>query len=114
MDWYKIDLSSEQLISGILLAMRDRFTKASITAGNPKGFAVFSEPVVISNQQGNKLHNHLYISPITVRYCQDIIADYPGIVCEKPLSKSKRLSLFCGSQEEWELVGRPDLENMFQ
>ncbi len=78
MEWYKVELSAEQMANGVTLELQNEFDKIWIDNKCPSGFALFflKEPSVPSI---------IYISPLASNISKTLILKYNGQPCDSPL-----------------------------
>ena len=92
--WYRAALSSEQVASGYVMAIRDQFAEALTAAGEPDGACLFA------TSEGDAV----YFSPASVSAVPHLIAlldAQPG-----PPPDRAGASLLVGTQNDWDLLPR--------
>jgi hypothetical protein len=98
MSWYKVAFdedANQQEIDGLF----SKTTEKHIRSGGDKGFAVFSE--VMPTDKG--LLTVFYYSPVAAQHCQQLLADYSAVPCDKPAPASA-LSLKIGGRSSFKLL----------
>jgi hypothetical protein len=78
MDWYKINLTRDQVQNQENYAIHNRLSEIIISAGFPKG-AVFYE----ARGEVAKAYT-IFLSPVLAAYSSDIITAYSGSACPRP------------------------------
>jgi hypothetical protein len=92
--WYRAALSSEQVASGYVMAIRDQFAEALTAAGDPEGACLFA------TNDGDAV----YFSPASVSAVPHLIA----LLDARPSPPPERsdASLLAGAQKDWDLLPR--------
>jgi hypothetical protein len=92
--WYRAALSSEQVASGYVMAIRDQFAEALTAAGDPDGACLFT------TADGDAV----YFSPASVSAVPHLIA----LLDARPSPPPERLgaSLLAGADKDWDLLPR--------
>jgi hypothetical protein len=83
MSWYKVVLSSQEVVAGELIALVNDFEYAFSESGQPKGMALFQGETVPAGST-------VYFSPGTVAPASRLIASYAGTECEAPAKEVLR------------------------
>jgi hypothetical protein len=92
--WYRAALSSEQVASGYVMAIRDQFVEAVTAAGDPEGACLFA------TAEGDAV----FFSPASVSAVPHLIAVLgatPG-----PPPDRAGASLLAGTDSDWALLPR--------
>jgi hypothetical protein len=89
MSWYKVVLSSQEVVAGELIALVNDFEYAYGHSGEPKGMALFQGETVPAGTA-------VYFSPGTVVPASRLIASYAGTECETP--GKERLRFLSGDE----------------
>jgi len=97
MSWYKIVLTSEEIIIGESNAIMDQLISIAKTVAMPEGFGVFAGKQV-------KKRTPYYFTPISIPYVSDILSQYHGTPCEKPSENDIEALLFGHKSTAWELL----------
>ena len=98
MSWYKISLTSEQIIMGESQNILDQLTSLLMHTDIPVGFAVFA------GKQLKKVTPY-YFAPDCMPYASEIISSYDGFPCEKPSSDDIEALVVAADQPSaWSLV----------
>jgi len=90
MEWYKIELSSDQVKAGKEGEIAKAFTRLYIEAGGQRDAAMFTSKM---NPRGDCV---VYLSPGAVRIAQALIAAYNATPCAAP---SRDVILLVGHQD---------------
>jgi hypothetical protein len=77
MGWYKISLSSSQVLAGEGIKIRDQFVQMYNLLNVPIDTALFVD---------SKPHEgmNFYFSPESIKFAKDIIDNYSGSPCDQP------------------------------
>jgi len=79
MDWYKINLTRDQVQYGENISIHNRLTQIILSAGFPKGAVSFE----IRGESVAKAYT-IFLSPVLATYSSDIISAYSGSPCHRP------------------------------
>jgi hypothetical protein len=88
MSWYKFTLTSDQVAN---------YENVSLVSNFPIGLPLFRE--VSERRSGPETY---YLPPDAVPYCDDLIARYNGVPCDKP--DRSRVEIVTGSDEDYALL----------
>jgi hypothetical protein len=92
MDWYRINLTRDQVQYGENTAIYNRLTQIILSAGFPKGVVAFE-----IRGEGAKAYT-IFLSPALAMYSSDIITAYSGSPCLRP--DPADLLMIIGSDED--------------
>ena len=84
MHWYKVSMTTEQVINGEHGKVQNDFEKLFISAGGPKDMVLFGS---LLSPDGLDL----FFSPHAYSYAKDLIDSYGGVPCENPPPKETPL-----------------------
>ena len=98
MGWSKIILSKEQVSSGEIKVLQQKFRDAFHEAGLPNEMALFTGLPL------NNSEHPFYLTPICEKFAGDVISHYSGISCEKPKKSGLEPSMVIGFNKGWDLL----------
>jgi hypothetical protein len=110
--WYRAVISSDQVASGHVRVIQQRFAEAMRSAGNPEGACLF---VTSHDAREGRLQedaddevpadaDEVYFSPASVSIVPDLIGAYAGEPCPPP--ERARAALLVGMEADWNLLQR--------
>jgi hypothetical protein len=92
--WYRAAITTEQVSSGYVMAIRDQFAEALLAAGDPDSACMFTT----SDEDA------VYFSPASVSAVPHLIALLEAQPSPPPERSSA--SLLVGTQKDWDLLPR--------
>lgn len=97
MSWYKVKLTEQQLVSGELTKIMDKFNVHFMLAETPIEMSLWS----INKRTNPGEAGTVYFSPVASQNSMTIIREYDSQVCDKPLQEE--VSLLVGLSDAWEI-----------
>jgi len=96
MKWFKIKLTKQQLKSGELTKIVDKFYKHLKFSNNPIGMSLWANRPTKPGET-----NTVYFSPVAVENSETIIREYNCKLCNKP--RIEKVSLLVGRADAWDI-----------
>lgn len=97
MGWYKVNLTDQQVISGELTKIMDKFNAHFMLALTPVNMSLWSVNMK-TNPGGSGI---VYFSPLAAQNSETLLREYDGQVCNMPLKED--VSLLVGLSDAWEI-----------
>ena len=91
MSWYKVSLTSQEIIAGKGIRLQDQFLAVFMANGLPKDAAMFCSR--------SPHENDYYFTPEASRIGSKLIASYGGTGCPQPAGTS--LALLVANDRNW-------------
>lgn len=96
MSWYEVKLSREQVVDGISEKIQRDFEELFIKAEKPPEMALFCDTFTVPQFS-------MYFSPVSAKYCSELISGYSGDPCKKP--DASEVILLVGDRDSaWDLL----------
>ena len=97
MSWYKVNLTDQQVISGELTKIMDKFNANFMLALTPADMSLWS--VNMRTNHGGA--GTVYFSPEAAQKAGTLIREYNGQTCDIPVKED--VSLLVGLDDAWEI-----------
>jgi hypothetical protein len=97
MSWYKVSMTSEEIIEGKGIKFQSEFAGIFIVKGSPVDAAMFS------NRSG--IENDYYFTPEAFRIAKELILGYAGVECPDPVGST--LSVLVSNGSKWQKFVMP-------
>ncbi|MFC1533629.1 hypothetical protein ACFL7M_09730 [Thermodesulfobacteriota bacterium] len=98
MSWHRILLTSDQVKEGEIKELQKKFREVFHEAGLPNEMALFAGLPLNSGERP------FYLTPVCLKYANDLISHYSGSPCEKPKRGGLEPSLVIGFNKAWDLL----------
>jgi hypothetical protein len=95
--WYKIHLTTDQLMDKAYWNIHCRFATDKSRAGRQQGFAIFES----ANEDGVRSQT-LFLPPQAAILCHDLLVDYSATACDKPDADSLARMPMLGDTRDFE------------
>lgn len=98
MPWTKILLSDDQVKDGEIKPFLSKFRDMFHEAGMPTDMALFS------GQPTDTGYHPFYLTPACSKPAENLIAEYSGTTCDKPVKNGLEPTMEIGFNRGWDLL----------